>query len=112
MPQELLAALIGAAISGLLMVISNRSNRSQGNFREISSCSTCGDFQARRMKARYRSKHQKGTRFVHTLNGSGIAVGRTLIAILENYQKEDGSVEVPEMLQKYMGGLDVIRKDV
>ena len=86
-------------------------NGGQGNYREISSCSTCGDFQARRMKARYRSKHQKGTRFVHTLNGSGIAVGRTLIAILENYQKEDGSVEVPEALQKYMGGLDVIRKD-
>ena len=86
-------------------------NGGQGNYREISSCSTCGDFQARRMKARYRSKHQKGTRFVHTLNGSGIAVGRTLIAILENYQKEDGSVEVPEVLQKYMGGLDVIRKD-
>ena len=86
-------------------------NGGQGNYREISSCSTCGDFQARRMKARYRSKHQKGTRFVHTLNGSGIAVGRALIAILENYQKEDGSVEVPEVLQKYMGGLDVIRKD-
>ena len=86
-------------------------NGGQGNYREISSCSTCGDFQARRMKARYRSKHQKGTRFVHTLNGSGIAVGRTLIAILENYQKEDGSVEIPEVLQKYMGGLEVIRKD-
>ena len=84
---------------------------SENQYREISSCSTCGDFQARRMKARYRSKHQKGTRFVHTLNGSGIAVGRTLIAILENYQKEDGSVEIPEVLQKYMGGLEVIRKD-
>ena len=80
----------------------------QNRYREISSCSNCGDFQARRMKARYRPKSEKGTRFVHTLNGSGLAVGRTLIAVLENYQKEDGSVEVPEALVPYMGGLKVI----
>jgi seryl-tRNA synthetase len=80
----------------------------QGRYREISSCSNCGDFQARRMKARYRSEGEKGTRFVHTLNGSGLAVGRTLVAILENYQKEDGSVVVPDSLRPYMGGLEVI----
>jgi seryl-tRNA synthetase len=80
----------------------------QGRYREISSCSNCGDFQARRMKARYRSEGEKGTRFVHTLNGSGLAVGRTLVAILENYQKEDGSVVVPDALRPYMGGLKVI----
>jgi len=84
-------------------------NDGEGRYREISSCSTCGDFQARRMKARFRPKEGKGTRFVHTLNGSGIAVGRTLIAILENYQQEDGSILVPEALKPYMGGLDVIR---
>ena len=78
-------------------------NGGQGNYREISSCSTCGDFQARRMKARYRSKHQKGTRFVHTLNGSGLAVGRCLIAVLENGQQEDGSVIIPEVLHPYTG---------
>ena len=86
-------------------------NEGKGEYREISSCSNCGDFQSRRMKARYRSKGSKGTRYVHTLNGSGIAVGRTLIAILENYQQEDGSVIIPEVLRKYMDGLDVIRKD-
>jgi seryl-tRNA synthetase len=80
----------------------------QGQYREISSCSNCGDFQARRMKARYRPAEGKGTRFVHTLNGSGLAVGRTLVAILENYQRADGSVTVPEALRPYMGGLDVI----
>ena len=80
----------------------------QDRYREISSCSNCGDFQARRMKARYRSEGEKGTRFVHTLNGSGLAVGRTLVAILENYQKEDGSVVVPDSLRPYMGGLEVI----
>jgi seryl-tRNA synthetase len=80
----------------------------QGRYREISSCSNCGDYQARRMNARYRPKEGKGTRFVHTLNGSGLAVGRTLIAILENYQNEDGSVTVPEALRPYMGGLTVI----
>jgi seryl-tRNA synthetase len=77
----------------------------QNAYREISSCSNCGDFQARRMNARYRPKEGKGTRFVHTLNGSGLAVGRTLIAVLENYQNEDGSVTVPEALRPYMGGL-------
>ena len=77
----------------------------QDTYREISSCSNCGDYQARRMNARYRPKEGKGTRFVHTLNGSGLAVGRTLIAVLENYQNEDGSVTVPEALRSYMGGL-------
>jgi seryl-tRNA synthetase len=77
----------------------------QGMYREISSCSNCGDFQARRMNARYRPKGAKDTRFVHTLNGSGVAVGRALIAVLENYQEEDGSVRVPEALKPYMGGL-------
>ncbi|HLG46194.1 MAG TPA: serine--tRNA ligase [Reyranella sp.] len=80
----------------------------QGRYREISSCSNCGDYQARRMNARYRPKEGKGTRFVHTLNGSGLAVGRTLIAILENYQNEDGSVTIPEALRSYMGGLATI----
>ncbi|MCW9032805.1 MAG: serine--tRNA ligase [Rhodospirillales bacterium] len=80
----------------------------QDRYREISSCSNCGDFQARRMKARYRIKGEKGGQFVHTLNGSGLAVGRTLVAVLENYQQEDGSVIVPEVLRPYMGGLEVI----
>ena len=83
----------------------------QGRYREISSCSNCGDFQARRMQARFRPKKGKGTRFPHTLNGSGLAVGRTLISVLENYQRKDGSVEVPEVLRPYMGGLEVISKD-
>jgi len=77
----------------------------QGAYREISSISNCGDFQARRMNARFRPEGQKGTEFVHTLNGSGLAVGRTLVAVLENYQQEDGSVDVPEALLPYMGGL-------
>ncbi|WP_421839625.1 serine--tRNA ligase [Novosphingobium sp.] len=77
----------------------------QGAFREISSCSNCGDFQARRMNARYRPEGAKGTEFVHTLNGSGLAVGRTLVAVLENYQQGDGTVEVPEVLKPYMGGV-------
>jgi seryl-tRNA synthetase len=76
----------------------------QNAYREISSCSNCGDFQARRMGARYRPKGARENRFVHTLNGSGLAVGRTLVAILENYQQEDGSVAIPEALQPYMGG--------
>jgi len=80
----------------------------QDTYREISSCSNCGDFQARRMNARYRPKDSKATQFVHTLNGSGVAVGRALIAVLENYQNEDGSVRVPEALQPYMGGLTKI----
>src|SRR3546814_5310021 len=80
----------------------------QGAYREISSCSNCGEFQARRMKARFRKSGEKGTRFVHTLNGSGLAVGRTLVAVLENYQQEDGSVALPEALRPYMGGLEEI----
>ena len=80
----------------------------QNAYREISSCSVCGDFQARRMNARYRPKGEKNTRFVHTLNGSGLAVGRTLVAVMENYQQGDGSIEVPEVLRPYMGGLEVI----
>jgi len=76
----------------------------QQTYREISSCSTCGDFQARRMRARFRPAGEKGTQFVHTLNGSGLAVGRTLIAVLENYQQADGSVTVPEALRPYMDG--------
>ncbi len=80
----------------------------QDTYREISSCSNCGPFQAQRMKARYRPAGEKGTRPVHTLNGSGLAVGRTLIAILENFQRHDGTVAVPEALQPYMGGQTVI----
>ena len=80
----------------------------QDTYREISSCSVCGDFQARRMNARYRPKDQKATQLVHTLNGSGVAVGRALIAVLENYQEADGSVRIPEVLQPYMGGLTKI----
>ena len=78
---------------------------SQGTYREISSCSNCGDFQARRMDARFKRAGEKKTEFVHTLNGSGLAVGRTLVAIMENYQQEDGRIAVPTVLQPYMGGL-------
>jgi seryl-tRNA synthetase len=78
---------------------------SQGTYREISSCSNCGDFQARRMDARFKRAGEKRTEFVHTLNGSGLAVGRTLVAIMENYQQEDGRIAVPTALQPYMGGL-------
>ncbi len=81
---------------------------SQDMYREISSCSTCGDFQARRMDARFRPEKGAKPEFVHTLNGSGLAVGRTLVAILENYQEEDGKVRVPRALAPYMGGLEVI----
>jgi seryl-tRNA synthetase len=77
----------------------------QGQYREISSCSNCGDFQARRMNARFKREGDKGTTFVHTLNGSGLAVGRTLVAVLETYQQADGSVHIPEALHPYMGGL-------
>ncbi len=80
----------------------------QDRFREISSCSQFGDFQARRMDARFKESGKKGTEFVHTLNGSGLAVGRTLIAVLENYQQADGSIAVPDALQPYMGGLKTI----
>ena len=76
----------------------------QKAFREISSCSVCGDFQARRMGARWKAKGEKGTRgFVHTLNGSGLAVGRTLVAVIENYQTADGRVRIPDVLHPYMG---------
>lgn len=78
---------------------------SQGMYREISSCSNCGDFQARRMEARYRKTGEKGGHFVHTLNGSGLAVGRTLVAVLENYQDEGGRIHIPAALQPYMGGV-------
>ena len=81
----------------------------QNAYREISSCSNCGDFQARRMNARCRVAGEKNTEFLHTLNGSGLAVGRTLIAILENYQQPDGSVIIPPVLRPYMGGLEVIK---
>jgi seryl-tRNA synthetase len=82
----------------------------QGRFREISSCSVCGEFQARRMNARYKPAEGKANRFVHTLNGSGVAVGRALIAVLENYQNPDGSVTIPQALQPYMGGLARIER--
>ena len=80
----------------------------KGAYREISSCSTCGDFQARRMKARFRPEGEKQTHFVHTLNGSGLAIGRTMIAILETYQQADGTIVIPDALKPYMGGLDVL----
>ena len=83
-------------------------NAGRGKYREISSCSLCGEFQARRMKARYRPKKEGAVLYVHTLNGSGIAIGRALIAILENNQQSDGSVVVPEVLRSYMNGLKVI----
>ncbi|MFC4892117.1 serine--tRNA ligase [Pseudofrancisella aestuarii] len=82
---------------------------SQNTYREISSCSWCGDFQARRMKARHKNKDMKKPELVHTLNGSGLAVGRTLLAIIENYQQEDGSIMIPQALVKYMGGISVIK---
>lgn len=82
----------------------------QGKYREISSCSSCGEFQARRMGLKYRPEGSKKSEFVHTLNGSGVAVGRALLAIMENYQQEDGSIIIPEVLRPYMGGIDVIKK--
>jgi len=81
---------------------------SQDTYREISSCSNCGDFQARRMDARFKRAGEKKTEYLHTLNGSGLAVGRTLVAVMENYQREDGSIAVPAVLQPYMGGLTAI----
>jgi seryl-tRNA synthetase len=81
----------------------------QGAYREISSCSNCSDFQARRMKARVRNPESGKTELVHTLNGSGLAVGRTLIAVLENYQQRDGSIQIPDVLQPYMGGQEIIK---
>jgi seryl-tRNA synthetase len=80
----------------------------QNTYREISSCSNMKDFQARRMQARYRSKVDNKPTLLHTLNGSGLAVGRTLVAVLENYQNQDGTITVPEVLRPYMGGLSVI----
>jgi seryl-tRNA synthetase len=82
----------------------------QNAFREISSCSVCGDFQARRMEARFKLMDGKGMRYVHTLNGSGLAVGRTMVALLENCQNADGSVTIPEVLRPYMGGADMITR--
>jgi seryl-tRNA synthetase len=82
----------------------------QGAYREISSCSVCGEFQARRMSARYRTKEGRQVRHPHTLNGSGVAVGRALIAVMENYQLEDGSIAVPDALQPYMGGRKTIER--
>ena len=82
---------------------------SQNTFREISSCSNCEAFQARRAQIRFRRAGGAKPEFVHTLNGSGLAVGRTWIAVLENYQQEDGSVIVPEVLRPYMGGIDLIK---
>ena len=82
----------------------------QDQYREISSCSNCWDWQARRMNARCRAPGEKQTRFVHTLNGSGLAVGRTLIAVMENYQNADGSISVPEVLVPYMRGVKTIEK--
>lgn len=81
---------------------------SQDKYREISSCSNCGDFQARRMQARYRNPETGKPELLHTLNGSGLAVGRTLVAVLENYQQADGSIRVPDVLKPYMGGIEVI----
>ena len=82
----------------------------QNMYREISSCSVCGEFQARRMNARYRTKEGRQLRHVHTLNGSGVAVGRALIAVMETYQQEDGSIAVPDALAPYMGGIKKIEK--
>jgi len=78
-------------------------------YREISSCSLCGDFQARRMNARYRARGDQKVRHVHTLNGSGVAVGRALIAVMETYQQENGAIAVPDALRKYLGGLKTIK---
>ena len=80
----------------------------QDTYREISSCSNCGDFQARRMRARFRPAGEKATRYVHTLNGSGVAIGRAMIAIIENNQRADGTVHVPPVLRSYMGGVEII----
>jgi len=82
----------------------------QNAFREISSCSQFGEFQARRMEARCKAADAKQSRYVHTLNGSGLAVGRTMVAVLENYQNADGSVTIPEVLRPYMGGMTTIKR--
>ncbi len=83
---------------------------SQDKYREISSCSNCYDFQARRLKARYKEFNGTKNNFVHTLNGSALAVGRTIVAIMENYQNEDGSITIPEVLVPYMGGIKKLEK--
>ena len=83
----------------------------QGVYREISSCSNCEDFQARRANIRFKRKGKKGTELVHTLNGSGLAVGRTFAAILENYQQADGSVIIPEALGPYLGGMEKLDRE-
>lgn len=83
----------------------------QGRYREISSCSNCTDFQARRMQARVRNPESGKTELIHTLNGSGVAAGRALIAVLENFQRADGSVEIPEVLRPYMGGVSEISRE-
>jgi seryl-tRNA synthetase len=85
---------------------------SQSRFREISSCSNCEDFQSRRANIRFRAKSDEKVRYVHTLNGSGLAVGRTLVAILENYQQKDGSVVIPDVLRPYMGGVEKITRNL
>src|SRR5262249_54767876 len=82
----------------------------QNMYREISSCSLCGEFQARPMEARYRPKGARQVRYLHTLNGSGVAIGRALIAVMETYQQQGGSIAVPEVLQIYMGGLKTIER--
>ena len=82
----------------------------QNKFREVSSCSNCKDFQSRRMKMRAKGSSQKLTYFPHTLNGSGLAIGRIIVAIIENYQNEDGSITIPSVLQSYMGGLKKLVK--
>ena len=82
----------------------------QNAYREISSCSQFGEFQARRMEARCKSADAKQSRYVHTLNGSALAVGRTMVAVLENYQNDDGSVTIPDVLRPYMGGMTVIKR--
>jgi seryl-tRNA synthetase len=81
----------------------------QAKYREISSCSNCTDFQARRMRARWRNPETGRPELLHTLNGSGVAAGRTLIAIMENYQQSDGSIRIPEVLLSYMGGIEMLR---
>ena len=83
----------------------------QGKYREISSCSNYNDFQARRMRARYRNAETGKPELLHTLNGSGVAAGRALIAVMENYQKADGSIRIPSALEPYMGGLTEISRD-
>ena len=83
---------------------------SQNSYREISSCSNFGDFQARRLNSKYKDKSSKKKQFIHTLNGSGLAVGRTLAAIIENYQNKDGDIEIPDILRPYMNNMKLIKR--